>query len=113
MSTGGSAVARAGLAGAFLGCWRHGRDGLIATVRELPVLAARTIYLVAARAWIRSIPVAIRVARTGLLGIAVMRGWYYYSRPTISVNVGEGGDLEVVDVVVFRYGRRARFTFED
>jgi hypothetical protein len=32
-------------------------------MRELPVLAARTIYLVAARAWIRSIPGAIRVAR--------------------------------------------------
>lgn len=31
------------------------------------MLAARTIYLVAARAWIRSIPVAIRVARMELL----------------------------------------------
>ena len=49
----------------------------------------------------------------GLLVIAVMRGWDYYSRPTISVSLGEGGDLEVVDVVVSRYGRRARFTFED
>jgi hypothetical protein len=36
-------------------------------MRELPVLAARTIYLVAARAWIRSIPVAIRVALVELL----------------------------------------------
>jgi len=77
------------------------------------VLATRTIYLVAARAWIRSIPVAIRVARMELLEIAVMRGWYCCSLPAIPVNLGEGGYLEVVNQVVFPYGRRARFTFED
>jgi len=38
-------------------------------MRELPVLAIRSIYLVAARTWIRGgIPVAIRVALAELLG---------------------------------------------
>ena len=75
-------------------------------MRELPVLAARTIYLVAARAWIRrKHPRRDQGRASGDVGaIVVMRGWCCWSLPAILVGSWYSRYLGVVIMAVLYFG---------